>query len=636
MSGIFGIFNTDNINEKNIDISPLSKWNSFYGEEKGDIFTRQHISLGCFIKSFSDDHLQKTSVIEEKDSHAVIDALLYNRDELIKKCGVPNSTSDAKLLLDCIEKFGIDILQEVNGDFSGAIYNGKENTLLLFRDHMGIRPLYYYHSEDIVVFSTDLRGITALPIVDASISEDWISDTLLGYSNYTLDDTPYKNINLVSPASYMMFSIKDNKIHVLTQKYWKLGSKKIHLSSDTEYQKKLKELITDSVNRRLNAVSGLVGAELSGGLDSSLIDILINRSGREGIYLSWSYNPSDYPYVKNDERVVISDICEQENIKCNYLGVGGKEIPDITKRFSDFGMSVSINEPEYFRFAFPFYANTYALHNSALYVKEKGAKVMFTGHGGDEGVSHRCAPYEMYHHHEYLHYLMHFWNSTKGRKLRISRTLVRSCRYIKYYYEATHTIYRNHPACTDFINPDFSYSHTAEDPYILEFGYDPISYIENGGSRNRLENIALVEANTGIRYIVPYLDYRVIDFAVSIPRYLYLNGDTNRYIFREAFKDIMPNSLYSMFSKADYSFTSAPEDPDYYKKIAQQKTEIVKKLNRNFWTKYLNFNEVDKYASSGIPTEDVIDDEIDKIQPLDQLALAQNMVEKSREYTATK
>lgn len=79
---------------------------------------------------------------------------------------------------------------------------------------------------------------------------------------------------------------------------------------------RLRELITDSVKRRLDVFPDIIGAELSGGLDSGVIDILINRLGREAVYYSWSFSPQDLPDVPNDERQVIADICEQENIIC--------------------------------------------------------------------------------------------------------------------------------------------------------------------------------------------------------------------------------------------------------------------------------------------------------------------------------
>ena len=66
----------------------------------------------------------------------------------------------------------------------------------------------------------------------------------------------------------------------------------------------------------------------------------------------------------------------------------------------------------------------------------------------------------------------------------------------------------------------------------LSFSYDPVSYIHQGGSRNRLDNVALYGAYNGVRYLIPYLDYRVIDYAVSIPRYQYLRGRRNRFVFR--------------------------------------------------------------------------------------------------------
>ena len=73
----------------------------------------------------------------------------------------------------------------------------------------------------------------------------------------------------------MIFKLSGEVLKMSTVIYWQPGSKKIRLSSEEAYIKQLRQLITDSVKRRLDAVPGVVGAELSGGLDSSIIDILI-------------------------------------------------------------------------------------------------------------------------------------------------------------------------------------------------------------------------------------------------------------------------------------------------------------------------------------------------------------------------
>ncbi len=630
MSGIFGFFTNNGELKKDMNIEPMLLWNRPYGRDGEECYEDAAVSMGCCLELLSDKFIQPTPVIISDGVHAVIDAILYDREELIIKCRVKADLSDAELLLRYIEQFGPDSLKNVNGDFSGAIYYDRTGTLLIFRDHMGIRPLFYYASDDLVAFSTDLRGLIALSGVDASISEDWIYQTVSGFSADTIDNTPYRNILCVPPASYIRLSFIDRALVIRKRAYWKLRSRMIKLPSEKEYTDSLRELITDSVQCRLNAVSGPVGAELSGGLDSGVIDILINRAGREGIFYSWSFDPSELKIADNDERLIINDICRQENIVCSFTHIGEDYVERIAKNMNKLGLPTDPFGSGDLRFAFPTWSNTYSLLNGALYAAEHGSKVIFTGHGGDEGVSHRCSAYEMFYNREYYRYLRCMWSTTHGQKNRIFKTLSKNIRLIHTKKKEGREPFLSWYASPELLNPDFAASKSVKDAYTLRFEYDPINYIETGGSRNRLDNIALYGALSGVRYMVPFLDYRVIDFAVSIPRHLFLKGRVNRYIYREAFKNIMPDSLYRLNAKEDTSINNLPPNPDWYESYAARKAEIINSLDREFWGKYLNFEEIDKLAATGKPSEDEYEDEIRRLKALLICSLAHNLIKKAR------
>ena len=633
MSGIFGFLSKEKSAEDiSIDLKRMLKWNRIFGNSYEGCYESSGVAMGCCTEVLSDRHIQHNPVISVNDRHAVIDAVIYNRAELAEKCHAGKDISDAELLLLYISNLGPEALKDVNGDFSGAIYNDNDKTLLLFRDHMGIRPLFCYVSDDLIAFSTDLRGLISLGSVDATISEEWIMKTVSGYSADTIDNTAYENIHCVTPASYITVSLDKDSIKIRSKSYWRLRQHKIKLPDEKAYQKRLRELITDSVNRRLEAVDGPIGAELSGGLDSGIIDILINRSGKKGIYYSWSLDPNELKMADNDERLVIEDICKQENIVCNYTHMGLDYGKKVNERMAEIGIPTLPEESNDFRFAFPTWSNTYTLFHGAQYASDHGAKVVFTGHGGDEGVSHRCSTYEMYYNHEYYRYLRNMWSATHGKKHRLYNTVVKSIKLIRLKKREIKEPYINWSASPELLNQSFSSKKHVCNDYTLQFDYDPVSYLETGGVRNRLDNIALYGALSGVRYMVPYLDYRVVDFAVSIPRYLYLRGRTNRYIFREAFKDIMPDSLYRLRTKEDTSVKNLKSNPDWYESYAKRKLEIISKLNRKYWEKYLDFEQVDKLAKAGKPSDEEYADETRRLKCLLLCALAQNLVEKARQY----
>ena len=526
-------------------------------------------------------------------------------------------------------------MQYINGDFSGAVIDDVTREIIIFRDHMGVRPIYYYADDSVVLFSSDMRSLLAVPGVDAEINTNRIYKVSHGYSELRTEETEFAHIFCVKPACYVKCHWEKGRLKKTVNPYWKLGKKKIRLRSEEEYTGKLRELITDAVQRRLEVCSEPVGAELSGGLDSGVIDIIINRLGKKAIYFSWSLDPKDLPFAPNDERLIIEDICRQEQIQCYY----GKQIIDLGKESNlgqscrEVGLTLDTEEGAFFQYAMPPYINTLAISETAQFVNRQGARVIFSGHGGDEGVSHRCSSYEMFHHHEYYHYFKYMWTRTRGQKLRIARTIKRCMDNIVQSRRAMRSAFREKRAGVRILRKEIEKNYSPKGMLKNTFLYDAKKYIQNGGSGNRLDNVALQGAYSGARYMMPYLDYRVIDFAVSIPRYLYLKEGMNRYIFREAFKDIMPNSLYTLRVKENNSRKMMKDEDgeveNRIKEYMEIKKRIVNSLDRTFWEKYLDYEIIDAWLNKQYTSEQ--DAKADSGLPtaLGYCALVENMIKKA-------
>lgn len=635
MSGILGFLQkSTKENFQNINIKAMLLWNRIYGKGAESVTTNTTYALGCCYEKLSKESKHSTTILTKGKKYAAIDALLFNRKEMLKKLNLHKTVSDEELLFSYIDVLGFDALGDVNGDFAGAIYDDNTKVLHLFRDHMGIRPLFYYASDEFVAFSTDIRGIISLEQVDTSISESWIYKTLAGYSTMSQSTTEYTHIFCVKPASYIQFSFRDNKLALESHKYWELGSKKIRFSSEAAYKDKLRELITDAVKIRLDVISGQIGAELSGGLDSGIIDILINRLGRKGVYYSWSPNPDELPLAENDERLIIADICEQENISCLFRKMNSVLSNDsnIARNIQDIGIPLTNGHPA-LQFVLPPYINTLPICEGSQVIQRQGAKVVFTGHGGDEGVSHRCNPYELFYHREYYHFFRYMWSRTHGQKRRIIKTLKNITRVLWETKRKLKRPFLNLFQAPDLLNIDFSNKFSKDKMPALNFAYDPKSYINEGGSRNRLDNVALLGSYSDVRYLIPYLDYRVIDFAVSIPRHLYLKGNKNRYIFREAFKDLMPKSLYNLRIKEDNSDKNKKDNPSWFEEYKERKVEVISILDRNYWKKYLDFDIIDKWMKEEKPSDEKRFESENKMYCLFLFAMAENVVKKSREIS---
>lgn len=578
MSGIFGVFHrslTGDALKPHAD--GLFWWNQNYGHEGTDTCYGDHWAVGACIEHFSPSFPAGAPILRRDGFLAVIDAVLYNREELLTD-GESGQISDEELLLDRYLKLGAEGLKQVNGDFAGAILEERTGKLTLLRDHVGVRPLFYYADAQMFAFSTDIRGLVALPGADLSINEEMFYQRMMGYNHLSLTRTEVHHVLCVQPgATYTMQNTPAGFDGTL-ETYWKPATKKIRLESDQAYQAELRRLVTDAMQRRMDAVPGPVGGELSGGLDSGVVDILISRLGREGKFFSWSYSPEEYPLQPVDERKIIQDICDQEGFTCTYCRKDENRPLD-----------------EVFNLVYPPYVNTTHISSTAIALREQGVRVIFTGHGGDEGVSHRCNLLELWVHKEYGPFFRLIWQSTEGKKWRLLRTLKRTwvqlARENPYFLKPYHNTVRN---AAEMLKPAFCerMANTPKPP--LYFAFRPDLFVKQGGSRNRLDNLAIQGAQHGVRYMIPFLDYRVLDFALSIPREQYLRRSGNRYIYREAFRDIMPESLYRLNFKDTASQRNYQPEEDIRQKLLDALHDMSAKLDRDFWKDYLDFDQLDR------------------------------------------
>ena len=251
-------------------------------------------------------------------------------------------------------------------------------------------------------------GIT-IKNVTVKESPEWLQNRLkvigLRPINNVVDITNYILHGVGQPLhSFDADKIKGNKVVVRSATE---GAKFVTLDG-------VERTLTDRDLMICNVEEPMCIAGVFGGLDSGVIGILIHRLGRDCVYFSWSVDPNEIPYADHDERLIIKDICKQEHIQCHYSQMKSDRSMNslLARQMQSLGFSLDENEPPALRYAMPPYINAMALCDSCSCMHENGASVIFTGHGGDEGISHRSSPYEMFYHHEYYHFFRSMWSST--------------------------------------------------------------------------------------------------------------------------------------------------------------------------------------------------------------------------------
>ena len=195
---------------------------------------------------------------------------VYNFQEIALELDVNlKTTSDTEVILEAFVKWGPSFVHRLNGMFAFAIYDKQEQQFFLYRDRMGIKPVYYYYDGQRFAFSSELKSLVKLPFLAGklTLNKEAISQFLyLGY--IPRPNSIYTEIKKMDSGSYMVL----NQQGLQTITYWQLTAQVQAevLQDETAAKKQLKDLVLSSVKYRM--ISDVpFGTFLSGGIDSSLV-----------------------------------------------------------------------------------------------------------------------------------------------------------------------------------------------------------------------------------------------------------------------------------------------------------------------------------------------------------------------------
>lgn len=218
---------------------------------------------------------------EDRTIGAVLNGELYNfqglRDELIQKGHRLSSHGDTEVLAHLAETMGAaDIARKIDGMFAFAVWDTGSERLLLGRDRLGKKPLYYWHGAGTLVFASEIKGVLAHPAVPRELNERALS-AYLTFGYVPTPETFFKGIVSLPPGHVLTYE-PDGMPKV--ERYWKLplpgaddGVAALDIGME-EAAAEVRRLLQAAIRRRLVADVPL-GAFLSGGIDSSAIVALM-------------------------------------------------------------------------------------------------------------------------------------------------------------------------------------------------------------------------------------------------------------------------------------------------------------------------------------------------------------------------
>jgi len=200
------------------------------------------------------------------------------REILIAKGYAFNSHTDTEVILNQYIEYGIDFLMRLRGMFGLAIYDKNQNKVIVARDRMGIKPIYYYHDHNTFAFASELKSLKEFKSVSTEKNPQAISAFLqMGSLPFPL--TLNKHIHYLEPGSYLEWN-GNNELK--KAQYFKIEANKRQGLVYADEVKKLRFLLQEAVSiRTMSDVP--FGAFLSGGIDSSVVVALMKLSGVEDL-----------------------------------------------------------------------------------------------------------------------------------------------------------------------------------------------------------------------------------------------------------------------------------------------------------------------------------------------------------------
>ena len=554
MCGICGIAKTDNGAPISSSlIAAMCETLAHRGPDDQGVHAEKNVGLGSRRLSIID--LEKGhQPLSNEDGTIWIshNGEVYNfpalREELISRGHTFRTKTDTETIVHGYEEWGENFVLKLRGMFAFSLWDSREKKLILARDRIGIKPLYYTLLEDkTLVYGSELKAILKHPRVQRSLDPK----ALDLYLTLEYIPAPYSIFHNISklPAGYLLI-YKGGEIHL--KRYWELenqdtSSSRVSKSRLNSLMDELYALIRETVQLRL--VSDVpLGAFLSGGIDSSSLVGMMHELGTSPIKtFSIGFEDTSYDELHHARRVAEKFQTEHEELvlKPNALDLTDKLIHHLDEPFGDFSI-------------FP----TYLISQMA----RSHVKVILSGDGGDEVFG----GYEHYQAQKLSHPPLPFlfrrilnplirtippsqkkkgvWNkirrfgqgfdqATGDRHLRWMMFLTAKDKKSLYAPELQEKLGGAKPLHTTFPFDGLYNSSLNFDTLNREYLLDLKTYLVD----DILVKVDRMSMATSLETRVPLLDHKIVEFAYSLPGNLKLNGLTTKWIFKKTMERLLPH-----------------------------------------------------------------------------------------------
>ena len=514
---------------------------SYRGPDDEGYYFSEEISFGHKRLSIIDLSSAGKQPMLDKESNNLIsyNGEIYNfqsiKDMLTSKGVKFETKTDTEVLLKGYSYWGPEIINKLIGMFSFVIYEIDMRRLFIVRDHMGIKPFYYYLNDDKFIFSSTIPAILEHDI-SVTPNDNLIRDFLL-YNNVDFSDQTFFNeIKRFPKGSFGYYNISDNSLQI--KRWWEKEFSNSYKGSYRKACKIINKLLNQSINQRL--ISDVpVGTCLSGGIDSSAIASLISDSSSSKI----STFSATFPGFELDESYYIDLISKNKGMK-NY-----KVSPTIADLLSNFEKIVEIHGE-------PLPGTSPYVQNKVFNLaKDKKVTVLLDGQGADE----LFAGY---------HYFFGFYfkgllnKGSFGIMLNEIYSLLKngdwkipflSTIFVFLPEKLKELYFKNQSFESEELYRDKKSTGYFDKFYSANSLHEALSFHLN----YKLEHLLSWEDKNSMAHStesrVPFLDKRLMAFVQKLPEHFIINKGITKKILRDSIKDSLPIQIIDRKDKIGFA-----------------------------------------------------------------------------------
>lgn len=545
MCGISGFitYNPQGIHLSEEQLRMMSNKMTHRGPDHQGVFCMPHIGLAhnrLSIIDLSDAANQPMSYGPYK---IVFNGEVYNFKELrlqLESLGHQFKThSDTEVVIAAYAQWGTDSFRKLNGIFALAIFNTTNNDFVLVRDRFGIKPLYYTEYQNCLLFASEIKAILATGIIPRSINYKALNEYMY-YVNPMGNETIYNNISKVDPGSFI--AISNGKPEL--RKYWDIDYNAVCDDDEDTAVEKIKYLLENAVKRQL--VSDVpVSTFLSGGIDSSAVTTFAAKHYSSALH---TYSVEfDFNRSGKSELDMAKIIAAQNNTIHQEVLITSQGLGDVV----DY-LAYQHDEPFADAANIPLYLLTRTLKNDI--------KVVLQGDGGDE-------LFGGYNYYNLLassgKYMLpaFLYKQTLGRfninhplfarMKRISHAMSEPDLHTRIGLLVTGAMLYNKPLSS--LHPSVREACEHLDPFaelrkLPIPKSDPLQLMHWIDMKTILPNDYLEKVDkptmaNSIEVRVPFLDYELTDYVMSLPGKMKVQNGEKKYLLKKALRGTVPDTI---------------------------------------------------------------------------------------------